>query len=139
MLKSKNPDINLKIIAHDNDLIKISMAPGIIIDNPVSGAIYDGFLTEGSRGSSFSKIIKDSIIFEYHDITHNYSLPKLDMVVIRDTLSFLPADKQIQIFRTLDEILKPGGILILGANEKPADPESWEEHIKDGVAVYTKK
>jgi len=139
MIKKYFPAVNLKIIAHDNDLIKISMAPGLAVSKPGEGLIYEGFLAESTGGYQFKKEIKDSILFEYHDVTHNYSLPKLDMVVMRDTVSFLPSDKQKYIFQVLDEYLKPGGLLILGANEKPLEPERWETVENAGVTAYKKK
>ena len=139
MLKTHMPSVHLKIIAHDNDLIKISMAPGLQVDGNASGAPYDAFITEEGRGSQFSKDIKDSILFEYHDITYDNTLPKLDMVVIRDTLSYLKSDAQESLFVLLEDRMKSGGILILGENEVPMNIGLWDKVENSGVVAYKKK
>ncbi len=139
LVKNRLPDVHLRIIAHDNDLIRISTAPGLVVNQASLGGLYDNFLTNGSRGKQFNKEIKDAILFEYHDITHDNTLPKLDMVVMRDTVSYIVPDKQQHIFNTLEEVMKPGGLLILGAHEQPINPGAWERLENSGVVAYKKK
>jgi len=139
LVKNRLPDVHLRIIAHDNDLIRISTAPGLVVNQTSLGSLYDNFLTEGSRGKQFKKEIKDAILFEYHDITHDNSLPKLDMVVMRDTVSYIVPDRQQHIFNTLEEVMKPGGLLILGTHEQPINPGAWEKVENSGVVAYKKK
>ncbi len=139
LIKNRLPNIHLRIIAHDNDLIRISTAPGLVVNQASLGNLYDDFLTEGSRGKQFKKEIKDAILFEYHDITHDNTLPKLDMVVMRDTVSYIAPDRQQHIFNTLEEVMKPGGLLILGAHEQPINPGAWEKVDNSGVVAYKKK
>ena len=139
MIKTHLPSVHLKIIAHDNDLIKISMAPGLQVDGNASGEPYDAFITEEGRGNQFSKDIKDSILFEYHDITYDNTLPKLDLVVIRDTLSYLKFDSQESVFVLLEDRMKSGGILILGENEVPMNIAMWDKVENSGVVAYKKK
>ncbi len=137
MIKTNLPEANLKIVAHDKDLIRISTAPGLIADKNL-GAPYNKFIAEGGKGG-FNKEIKDSILFEYHDITHDNTLPKLDMAVLRDTLSFLNPERQAYVFGVLEEVMKPGGVLLLGAHEKPLNPDTWQKTENAGVIAYTKK
>ena len=139
MIKTHLPSVHLKIIAHDNDLIKISMAPGLQVDGNASGEPYDAFITEEGRGNQFSKDIKDSILFEYHDITYDNTLPQLDLVVIRDTLSYLKFDSQESVFVLLEDRMKSGGILILGENEVPMNIAMWDKVENSGVVAYKKK
>ncbi len=139
MIKNKLPSVNLKIIAHDSDLIRISTAPGLVVPQTSQGSPYDKFLSEGRKGKQFIKEIKDAILFEYHDITHENTLPKLDLVVMRDTVSYLVPERQQYIFRTLDEVMKPGSLLVLGANEQPLNPDAWEKVENSGVVAYKKK
>lgn len=137
MLKGAMPNAHLRIVAHDNDLIRISTAPGLSVDKNL-GAPYDKFITDGAKGG-FNKEIKDSILFEYHDITHDNTLPKLDFVVMRDTVSFLSADRQAYVFGVLNELVKPGGVLLLGAHEEPLNGDAWQKVENAGVVAYTKR
>ena len=137
MIKEALPAAHLRIVAHDNDLIRISTAPGLSAEKSL-GAPYDKYISEGTKGG-FNKEIKDSILFEYHDITHDNTLPKLDMAVLRDTVSFLPPERQSYIFTVLEEVMKPGGILVLGTHEEPLNGDSWQKVEKAGVVAYTKR
>ena len=139
MIKSALPNAHLRIVAHDNDLIRVSTAPGLIVDAEAMGEPYDGFLTKSTRGRQFKKIVKDAVLFEYHDITNDNTLPKLDMVVMRDTVSYLTPERQSAVFAVLDEFLKPGGLLLLGINEKPINPDAWEKVENAGVVGYKKR
>ena len=139
MIRSHLPSVHLKLIAHDNDLIKISTAPGLSVDRSASVPPYDAFITEGPGGSQFSKDLKDSVLFEYHDITYDNTLPKLDLVVIRDTLSYLKSDSQESFFSLLEDRMKPGGLLVLGENEVPMNIGMWRKVENSGVVAYKKK
>lgn len=139
MIRTHLPSVHLKVIAHDNDLIKISTAPGLSVDRSAAVPPYDAFITEGAEGSQFSKDLKDSVLFEYHDITYDNTLPKLDLVVIRDTLSYLKSDSQESFFSLLEDRMKPGGILVLGENEVPMNIGMWRKVENSGVVAYKKK
>ncbi len=141
MLKRLLPDVHLRIIAQDNDLINISIAPSLSVEQKEipPGPLYEKFLVESVKGRQFSKEIKDSILFEYHDITHEHTLPELDFVVIRDTVSYLTREQQKKLFSVLDEQMKPGALLLAGKNEVPLDQDDWERLAKSGVVMYKKK
>lgn len=139
MLKGRNHALNLKVLANDNDLINISTAPGLVFSAESLSDYYKPFMVESSTGSQFQKEIKDSIIFEYHDITHDNNLPPLDMVVMRDVLSRLPLDKQKRILLELEENMKPGSLLLLGKNEELQDSRIWQLLEKNGLKIYKKK
>ncbi len=139
MVKNKLPTVHLRIVAHDSDLIRISTAPGLMADPSSYGGMYEKYLTDGSKGKQFKQEIKDAILFEYHDITHDNTLPKLDLAVMRDTISYLVPDRQFHVFSVLDEVMKTGGLLVLGANEEPMNPDAWEKIENSGVVAYKKK
>ncbi len=137
-IKKALPQVNLKIIAYDNDLIRISAAPGLKPEKTMEEPL-NSFISRGARESAFQKEITDSILFEYHDITHDNTLPRLDMVVARDTLSFLPPDSCAAVFTVFEEVMKPGALLILGNFEEPLNPDSWERVALSGIVAYKKK
>ena len=138
-VRKKYPEVVIKIRGNDNDLINISMAPGLMIDINHIPEFYKSYVVEGPKGSQFSKEIKDLVIFEYHDIAHNNTLPALDIVVARDILSFMDIEAQEYFFTTVLENLKPDGILILGKNERVSDPKLWNVVEKNGFIAYKKK
>ncbi len=119
LLKEKYAKSNIKIWANDNDLLNISLAPNIVVSESetIKKYIELGFIVEGKNGYQYSKVIKDSIIFEYHDILHNNQYPPVDMIISRDLISFLSLENQLKLLNDFKEKLKDNGILIPGKNE----------------------
>jgi purine-binding chemotaxis protein CheW len=139
LLKKKYPETLIKIRANDNDLISISMAPGLMFDKESVPGFYHDYMTDGSKGSQFKKEIKDTMIFEYHDVGHDNTLPVLDLIMARDVLSYLTPDNQQGFMKAVEENLKPGGFLILGAHERLFETKGWEFVEKSGVIAYKKR
>ncbi len=139
MLKKKNPDSIIKVQGNDNDLINISSAPGLLFDKGRVPDFYQPFLITSARGTQFNDVIKDSVIFEYHDLAHDSALPPLDFVVCRDTLSYMDEKMQIQLMNHIFESMKPGGLLLLGANEKPINENIWDVIENNSLKLYKKK
>ncbi|PIE04213.1 MAG: chemotaxis protein CheR [Spirochaetales bacterium] len=137
-IKKTLPKVHLRILAHDKDLIRVSGAPGLRPPEN-AGEPFSSFTAEGARETVFNKEITDALLFEYHDITHDNTLPKLDMVVARDTLCYLPEESCRALFNTLDDVMKPGSLLLLGSNEEPINPELWERIENSGVVAYKKR
>lgn len=138
-LKKKFSGIVLKVRSNDNDLIKISTAPGLIVEKNGLDNLYNNYIVEGSKGCQFSKEVKDHIIFEYHDIAHNNMVPKLDLVIARDIISFLDLNTQTEFFKFLNEMVKPQGILLLGKNETMPDSTGWDTIEESNLTVYKRK
>jgi purine-binding chemotaxis protein CheW len=92
-------------------------------------------MVKGRNGHSFNQIIKDSIVFEYHDILNENHLPDLDIILARDILSFLSGQDQDRITAGFLEKLKSRGFIILGRNEELAGNE-WRSLASDPVSVY---
>ena len=55
---------------------------------------------------------------------------------MRDTVSYLAPDRQNYVFSILDEMMKPGGLLILGTHEETMNPDAWDRVENAGVAAY---
>lgn len=138
LLKERFSNSNIKVLAQDNDLISISTAPGLLVDSSAP-EFYKKYLSEGTKGHQFSTSIKESIIFEYHDILHNNNTPPLDMVVMRDIISLFQKDIQERLLDEVYEAMKPNGLLMLGDNEEVLNGDLWEPLKKDDVVIYRKK
>ena len=139
LLKKRYPNSNVRIYAHDIDLLSVSNAPLLSVPEEVSTDWYQPYLTKTVTGEyTFSKEIKDMIMFEYHDCVHTNTLPDIDIVFCRDLVSFLPEDSQRTLLTDFEEKVKGNGIAIVGDNED-ITAVGWKKQNSGSVAVYTKK
>jgi purine-binding chemotaxis protein CheW len=135
ILKSRYPNVHLKIWANDNDIMAVSQAPNMVYELEDLPDYCRPFAVRGSNGYSFNQVIKDSIVFEYHDIVNENSLPELDMILVRDLISFLPAADQTRIINGFSERLKNRGVVIAGRNEELTGV-IWQSIADDPVSAY---
>jgi purine-binding chemotaxis protein CheW len=136
ILKSVYPEANIKIWANDNDIMAISQVPGMVFDDPGEVPDYcQPFLVKGTNGYSFSPAIKDAVVFEYHDVLHDTSLPDLDFILVRDILSYFSEDDQTKMIESFAEKLKNQGLVILGKNEEMFGG-SWTVVPDSTVSVF---
>jgi purine-binding chemotaxis protein CheW len=112
----------------------ISQAPNTSFELDDVPEYCKPFMVKGRSGYSFNQEIKDSIVFEYHDILHENPLPDLDIILARDVLSFLPAQDQARIVNGFGEKLKSRGIVILGRNESLSG--DWQFVGKEPVSAF---
>jgi len=135
ILKSRYPDAHIKIWANDNDIMAVSQAPNMVFDLEELPEYCRPFMVRGSNGYSFSPVIKDAIVFEYHDVTNENTLPEVDMILVRDIVSFLPGQEQARIIEDFSEKLKNRGIVIMGRNEELTGL-LWQSIADDPVSAY---
>ncbi|MDR2097433.1 MAG: chemotaxis protein CheW [Spirochaetaceae bacterium] len=135
ILKLRYPDGHIKIWANDSDIMAIANAPNMVFEMNDVPDYCQTFMSKGRTGYVFNASIKDSIVFEYHDVTNVNTLPELDIVVCRDTLSFLAPDGQKRVLTDVSEKLKSGGMVILGTNETMSDSD-WKAVGKDQVSAF---
>jgi purine-binding chemotaxis protein CheW len=135
ILKSKYPDSVIKVWANDSDIMAISQAPNLVFDFEDMPEYCRPYAVKGRSGYTFSPVIKDSIVFEYHDITHNNPLPDLDIILIRDVLSFFQEEEQRKLAESFKEKLKSKGIVILGRNEFLPGID-WESISRDPISMF---
>jgi len=135
ILKSKFPNARIKIWANDNDIMAVSQAPNMAFELEELPEYCRSFMVHGSNGYVFNKVIKDSIVFEYHDIINENAVPELDIILIRDVLSFLPAQDQERIVTDFSDRLRNRGVVILGRNEELTGA-LWQSIADDPVSAY---
>jgi purine-binding chemotaxis protein CheW len=136
LLKTRYPDARIKIWANDSDIMAIANAPNPTFDLDDVPEYVKPFLIKGRAGYGFNQIIKDAIVFEYHDVTNANTLPDIDIVFIRDTLSYLNDEARQKVLDDIGEKLKSKGLVIIGDNEK-LGPQ-WQAVGKDGISAYVK-
>jgi purine-binding chemotaxis protein CheW len=135
ILKSRYPNARIKIWANDNDIMAISQAPNMIFDLEEAPEYCRQYMVRGKNGYVFDTAIKDSIIFEYHDILNENTVPDLDMVLARDILSYLSAADQGRLIEAFSEKLKNRGIAFLGRNEELSGV-IWQRMSDDPISAY---
>lgn len=140
LLKHKYPRATIRIYANDSDLLSISNAPMLTIPEDQVVNRYQRYLVKGVNGSySFNQEIKDMILFEYHDCTHQNTVPDADIILARDILSFLKPEKQTALLEEFREKLKTSGIIILGANEMMPKQNGWLRQMMGDMATFSRE
>jgi purine-binding chemotaxis protein CheW len=135
ILKERYPSGHIKIWANDNDIMAISQAPNMSFDLEEVPEYCRPFMVKGKSGYSFNQAIKDSIVFEYHDILNENPLPELDIILARDILSFLSEPDQNRMIADFSEKLKSRGIVFLGRNEELSG-DGWHTLSTDPVSAF---
>ena len=135
ILKSRYPGCQIKIWANDLDIMSISQAPNMVFDMEDVPEYCRGFVVKGKNGYSFDSEIKDSVTFEYHDILNENPLPELDIILVRDVLSFLQVSDQEKIVAGFKEKLKNYGIVMMGKNEMLPGAD-WEFVGREPVSMF---
>jgi len=135
ILKTRYPNAHIKIWANDNDIMAISQAPNMVYNNEEVPEYCRHFMVRGQNGYSFSQEIKDSIVFEYHDIVNENPLPELDIILVRDVISYLPASEQLRITSDFSEKLKNHGIVFMGRSEELTGA-LWSSFAEDPVSAF---
>jgi len=136
ILKAKYPDKQIKIWANDHDVMAISQAPNMVYSMAEIPDYCHDFVVKGNNGYSFAPVIKDSIVFEFHDVTNENSLPALDIILIRDVLSYLPEQDQTKVIDSFKEKLKAKGLVILGKNEEFSEVD-WTSLSKEPISIFS--
>jgi purine-binding chemotaxis protein CheW len=136
-LRSVFPNRRVRVWAHDKDLLSISTAPNLVFSRDAVPEYAAPFLVQGINGYSFSEELKETILFEYHDLLHRNEVPECDLILCRDVLSFLPKEQQSAVLDDFYTRLKPDGVLVLGDNETVGDPGRWQR-VPGPVSVFKK-
>lgn len=140
ILAKKYPSSIIKIYAQDIDLLNVSNAPLLSVPDSVSNSWLSSYLVKNVAGHyTFSKNIKDSIMFEYHDCLHTNALPVSDIIFARDLLSFIDSESQKSVIIDFDEKLKGNGVLFIGENEELSNSSEFIEYTAGDVTAYKKQ
>jgi purine-binding chemotaxis protein CheW len=137
LLETKFSGKGFKIWASDNDLLSISTAPSLILDDNGLDPAWKSHTVQSKNGLQFNSELKARILFEFHDINHPNPMPEVHLAVVRDLLSFLKPTDQESVITEITEKVKSGGYLVLGAHERLEHPE-WKPVGSASWSVYQK-
>ena len=137
ILKERNPQKRIRIWAGDNDLLSISTAPSVVVRAEAVPPHMESSVTQGPNGITMSSVLRDMIMFEYHDILNQSSVPECHMILCRDVLSVISEADQERVLSKFLEILSAPGVLIIGDNERLDHDSRWTR-ISDRISAYRK-
>jgi purine-binding chemotaxis protein CheW len=134
------PHGRFRLWAQDTDLIAITAAPTLVLaDRAIPSTYREHSLLESSAaGSRFSARIRDSVVFEFHDIRSRDEYPPLDLVVIRDTISLLAPGEQGAVLEFLGDSVRSGGIVVVGDHEALDPSSGWQPVPEISLHAYRK-
>ncbi len=135
-LKRNNPEARIKVWASDSDLISVSTAPNLSVDERAIPDGYKEFVVEGTNGYTFSEEIRKAILFEFSDLANTSNFPPSDVIVMRDVLSFLSEGDQARILRTIGEQSGPQARIVVGDNEDLTAMGGFTLVSEGSVRVY---
>lgn len=137
-LRRAYPEARIKIWANDSDLLAISMAPNMVFSPESVPEAYRDMMVKGRNGFTFQQPIRDSIFFEFHDVMNTNPVPPVDVILCRDTISFLSLSDQNKLLADFNEKLKHGGAIVLGANERMPE-DGWTGTGGESASVFIKQ
>lgn len=129
-LSERYDNLITKLWANDTDLVNVSMAPTLALDETEFPVRFSPYLEEGRGGKKFVKQITNNILFEYHDLTHENPYPEMSLIIARDLLSYIEADKVDYVLNEMVSKLKSGGLFIAGENEIFSHPDLIKKESK---------
>jgi chemotaxis protein methyltransferase CheR len=85
--------------------------------------------------------IRTMVEFKQLNLRESFSFQaKFDLVLCRNILIYQRVDAKKAIIKKLTEVLRPGGVLLLGSGESLIGLSGdYNQELVDGVAVYRKK
>jgi chemotaxis signal transduction protein/chemotaxis methyl-accepting protein methylase len=137
VFQSRFPEKAYKVWASDNDLLSISTAPSLILEEDEVEGSWKSYTVQSKNGLQFNSDIKARIVFEFHDLNHLNPLSDVHLVVIRDVISYLKPSDQDKLLTEISEKVRPGGYLLLGCHERLEHPE-WKPIGNEIWSVYQK-
>jgi two-component system CheB/CheR fusion protein len=120
-LKKERLNSRVQIFATDIDEAAVAQARAGCYADDIGADIgeerLNTFFTRAADRWQASKELRDIILFASHNILKDPPFSRLDMLVCRNFLIYLNPDMQKRLMSLFHMVLKPGGILFLGASE----------------------
>ncbi|KAL0266199.1 UNVERIFIED_CONTAM: hypothetical protein PYX00_011916 [Menopon gallinae] len=133
-------DIRYKVWALDNNLNHIMNTQSLAYQVKEVPGSYLEFMLNTSNGLQFDSQIKESVLFEFSDVTQMDSERTYGLIIACDLLSFLSSEEQVGVLKSFFSQLDDKGLLIVGYNEEVDRLlENWSELTNDKFKIYKKQ
>jgi purine-binding chemotaxis protein CheW len=137
LMETQFRESTYKVWANDLDLLNISTAPSLILDEDELDLGWKEYTVATKNGLQFHTDVKNKILFEFHDINNMNPFTQIHLVVMRDVLSFQKPNDQEKILTEISEKVRSGGYLVVGTNEV-VDHDEWKLIGSPPWSVYQK-
>jgi two-component system CheB/CheR fusion protein len=111
----------IQVFATDIDQDAIALArEGRYTENIAADVSPERLMLFFNQEQSFYRVkkdIRDMVLFAVHNLLRDPPFSKLDMVTCRNLLIYLDRDVQQQLLKLFHFVLRPDGLLLLGASE----------------------
>lgn len=84
-----------------------------------------------------SRSVADKVIFKRHNLLDVFRGPMADIVFLRNVMIYFNVESKQKVVNNLQQIVKPGGYLVVSLSETLNDVKSKFEFVKSGI--YVKK
>jgi two-component system, chemotaxis family, CheB/CheR fusion protein len=120
-LEQKNRQARVQIFATDIDEAAVAQARAGLYPDDIEAEVGEerlkAFFTRCDGRWQAAKRLREMIVFAHHSIIKDPPFSRLDLLVCRNFLIYLDPDMQKRLISLFHMVLKPGGILFLGASE----------------------
>lgn len=105
-------DIDEQALAHARQAV---YAPKTI--DAVPPALVEKYFTRTGSSFVFDAGLRRAVVFGRHDLVQDAPIPRIDVLVCRNTLMYFNAEAQTRVLERLRFALSPNGVLFLGKAE----------------------
>ncbi|MGJ8624405.1 MAG: chemotaxis protein CheB [Yoonia sp.] len=118
----------LQIFATDIDMNAIEVArKGFYSQSAVDQIpekLIEKYFDKAVAGFTVKKVIREKMVFSYHNIAQDPPFLKMDMISCRNLLIYFQSNLQAEVFNRFHYALLPSGLLFLGRSEAVAASEA---------------
>jgi two-component system CheB/CheR fusion protein len=115
----------IQVFATDIDAKAIEIARAGVYPDSISADVsperLSRFFTKRDTVYRIKDEVRETVIFEEHDIIKNPPFSKVDLISCRNLLIYMGSDLQKRVLPLFRYALNPGGVLFLGSSETIGD------------------
>jgi two-component system CheB/CheR fusion protein len=109
------------------------------INTDISPERMTSYFTREDNIYRVRKDIREVAVFAHHDIAKDPPFTRLDLICCRNLLIYLEAPLQKRILSLFHQLLKPGGILLLGTSETLGELAEYFTVVNQKWRISTRK
>ena len=120
-LDERQLNTKVLIFATDIDEVAIAQARSGLYNDDIAAEVGEErlktFFTRSDGRWQVAKSLREMVVFAHHSLIKDPPFSRLDLLVCRNFLIYLNPDMQKRLIALFHQVLKPQGVLFLGASE----------------------
>lgn len=133
-------NLNVKIFATDIDNKSLEYASKGVYPDSISEDIpserLNRYFIRKKDAFHVAKVIRDMVIFSYHNVISNPPFYKINLLSCRNMLIYFQSPLQKRILSTFHFALETGAFLFLGSSETPGELSSYFSSVDKINRIY---